>query len=264
MNGVPEDGWSSQQACYFAENRNLYKSITCMDQDSKILVFITKSDSKCDECGEPIATFVTLRKDKGALCMSCADLDHLIFLPSGNTALTRRASKYSTLAPVVLKWSRARKRYERQGLLVEEAALEKAEKECLADDESRARQRERASIKRAALDREYVEAFGKRIRELFPGCPEGTETEIAEHACLKYSGRVGRSAAAKGFDEEAVNLAVAAHIRHAETGYDKLLAQGHERFEAREMVHETIQRVLEKWRTAGMKKSPAKRQRPSK
>lgn len=253
----------ANRPCHLGENGNLYQRITCMDQDSKILVFITKSDSKCDECGEPIATFLTLRKDKGALCMSCADLDHLVFLPSGNTALTRRASKYSTLAPVVLKWSRARKRYERQGLLVEEAALEKAEKECLADDASRARQRERASIRRAALDREYVEAFGKRIRELFPGCPKGTETGIAEHACLKYSGRVGRSEAAKSFDEEAVNLAVAAHIRHAETHYDKFLAQGYERFEAREMVHETIQLVLEKWRTAGKKKSSTKRPRPS-
>jgi hypothetical protein len=55
-------------------------------------------------------------------------LDHLIFLPSGDAALTRRAGKYSTLSAVVLQWSRARKRYERQGLLVEEAALQRAEK----------------------------------------------------------------------------------------------------------------------------------------
>jgi len=56
---------------------------------------------------------------------------------------------------------------------------------------------------------------------------------IAEHACQKYSGRVGRSAAAKALDEQAVHLAVIAHIRHAETGYDALLAQGCERSEAR-------------------------------
>jgi hypothetical protein len=42
---------------------------------------------------------------------------------------------------VVLKWSRARNRYERQGLLVEEQALEKAEEECLADSELRERRR---------------------------------------------------------------------------------------------------------------------------
>jgi len=34
-------------------------------------------------------------------------------------------------------------------------------------------------------------------------------------------GRGGRSAAAKSFDEEAVRLAVIAHIRHRETDYDE-------------------------------------------
>jgi hypothetical protein len=68
-----------------------------------------------------------LVEGEGALCLACADLDHLWFLPSGDAALTRRAGKYSTLKAVVLKWSRARNRYERQGLLVEEAALHQAE-----------------------------------------------------------------------------------------------------------------------------------------
>ena len=68
-----------------------------------------------------------------------ADLDHLAFLAPGDTALTRRARKYSTLSAVVLKWSRARKRYERQGLLVEEAALQRADAECLNDAEARTR-----------------------------------------------------------------------------------------------------------------------------
>ena len=84
-------------------------------------VFITTSDSSCSECGEQLGrhAWITLAENKGALCLSCADLDHLVFLPSGDAALTRRAGKYSTLSAVVLKWSRARKRYERQGLLVE-------------------------------------------------------------------------------------------------------------------------------------------------
>ena len=80
---------------------------------------------------------------KGAVCLACADLDDLIFLPSGNTALTRRARKHSILSAVVLRWSRARKRYERQGLLVEQQAIERAEADCLADDEVRARRKER-------------------------------------------------------------------------------------------------------------------------
>ena len=184
---------------------------------------------------------------KGALCLACADLDHLIFLPSGNMALTRRARKHSILSAVVLKWSRARKRYERQGLLVEEQAMERAEAECLADGEVRARRREREAERRAELDREYVERFALRVRELFPACPTGRERVIAEHACRKYSGRVGRSAAGKSLDEEAVRLAVTAHVRHAETRYDELLAKGYDRREAREKVEREVLRVLAKW-----------------
>jgi len=113
------------------------------------------------------------------------------FLPSGNVALTRRARKHSTLSAVVLKWSHTRKRYERQGLLVEAQALEKAEEECLADEDIRERRREREATRREELDRRYVDQFAARVRELFPGCPAGRERAIAEHACLKYSGRVG-------------------------------------------------------------------------
>jgi hypothetical protein len=174
-------------------------------------------------------------------------LDHLVFLPTGDAALTRRARKHSTLAAVVLKWSRARKRYERQGLLVETQGLEKAEQECLADTEIRARRKERETEKRTLIDRKYVEKFAARVQHLFPRCPAGRETVIAEHACLKYSGRVGRSAAAKGLDEEAVRLAVVAHIRHTETDYDLLLARGHERWEARREVEEEVYRILREW-----------------
>jgi hypothetical protein len=174
-------------------------------------------------------------------------MDHPIFLPSSNTALTRRARKHSILSAVVLKWSRARKRYERQGLLVEEQAMERADAECLADGEVRARSREREAELRVQLDREYVERFTLRVRELFPECPSGREKAIAEHACRKYSGRIGRSAAGKSLDEEAIRLAVTAHVRHAETRYDELLAKGYDRREAREQVEEEVLQVLAKW-----------------
>jgi hypothetical protein len=87
------------------------------------------------------------------------------------------------------------------------------------------------------------------VRELFPGCPAGRETSIAEHACLKYSGRVGRSASAKSLDEEAVRLAVIAHIRHRETDYDRLLARGYERHEARAAVERAVSSVINGWLT---------------
>jgi hypothetical protein len=220
-----------------------------MKQAADLKVFITNRDSTCDECGENLGhkAWITLDRDKGALCLACADLDHLVFLPPGNTALTRRAHQYATLSAVVLKWSRGRNRYERQGLLVEETALEKAEKGCLADDEVRARRREREAERRVELDQKYMERFAKRVRELFPLCPHGREVVIAEHACLKYSGRIGRTATAKSLDESAIRLAVIAHIRHAETPYDDLLATGLDRWEARARVEGKVNAILNRW-----------------
>jgi hypothetical protein len=190
-------------------------------------VFISNRESRCDDCGDDLGrhAMIVLAGDRGALCLTCADLDHLTFLLPGDAALTRRARKYSTLAAVVLKWSRARKRYERQGLLVEDPALERAE-----------------------LDAEFVARFAARIRQLYPGCPPDRPEQIASHACQNYSGRVGRSAAAKGLDEEAVRLAIIAHVRHHETHYDGLLVRGVERRDARDRVREHVDHVLSRWR----------------
>ena len=213
-------------------------------------VFISTRDSRCDECGEQLGrrAWIFLAGDRGALCLACADLDHLVFLPSGDAALTRRARKHSTLAAVVLKWSRARKRYERQGVLVEEQALEKAEAACLSDAEARARRREREAERRTHLDAAFIAQFAHRIRELYPDCASDRPELIAAHACQKYSGRVGRSATAKRLDEEAVYRAVVAHVRHAETRYDELLARGVERWQARERVRDHVDGVLARWR----------------
>ncbi|OGR04949.1 MAG: hypothetical protein A2511_05175 [Deltaproteobacteria bacterium RIFOXYD12_FULL_50_9] len=222
----------------------------------ELTVFITSSASKCDECGAELGkgAWITLRgkeEERKAACLSCADLDHLVFLPSGDTALTRRSRKYSKLAVVVLKWSRARKHYERQGLLVENEAIERAEIECRADAGQRESRRAQAAGRRAELDQGYVASFAGRVRELFPGCPIGREKVIAEHACRKYSGRVGRSAAAKELDENAVRLAVAAHIRHQETDYDELLLADLDRSEARANVRVQVADLMEKWQATG-------------
>jgi hypothetical protein len=101
------------------------------------------------------------------------------------------------------------------------------------------------------LDREYVGEFAARVREWYPSCPPGREVAIAEHACLKYSGRVGRSAAAKSFDGQTIRLAVVAHVRHAETPYDKLLAAGYDRRNARAEVEREVAQVLNQWETPG-------------
>src|SRR5881392_3880199 len=104
-----------------------------------LVVFEILRDSKCTDCGEVIwkGEFLFLDGEQ-ALCLSCADFDHLEYLPRGDAALTRRAKKYSRLSAVVVRFSRSRGRYERQGVLVEVSALERAEEECQADAQRRA------------------------------------------------------------------------------------------------------------------------------
>jgi hypothetical protein len=74
-----------------------------MNPANELKVFISHRDSTCDECGEELgrSAWIMLAGEKGALCLACADLDHLEFLPSGDAALTRRAKKYSELHAVV-------------------------------------------------------------------------------------------------------------------------------------------------------------------
>lgn len=220
-----------------------------MREAADLKVFITSRKAKCDECGDELGhgAWITLDDEKGALCLTCADLDHLVVLPAGDAALTRRSRKYSTLVAVILQWSRARKRYERRGLLIEEEALARAEQECLADEDARARRNARAAERRAEQDREYIQRFAARVRALYPNCPVGREQTIAEHACLKYSGLVGRSSAAKQLSAAAVQLAVAAHVRHVETDYDLFLAAGQDRWLARDRVRTQVEEVLRQW-----------------
>ena len=214
-------------------------------------VFISSRDSTCDECKETLGrhAWIMLHGDKGALCLSCADLDHLVFLPSGDAALTRNSKKHSGLSAVVLKWSKARKHYERQGLLVESEAVEKAETECEATAHQREIRRARAMLRRVELDHDYIHQFAERVREMYPQCPDGREQVIAEHACRKYSGRVGRSADAKDLAKEAVRLAVVAHIRHTETDYDELLSTGMDRTEARMRVRPDVSKIASNWQS---------------
>jgi hypothetical protein len=221
-----------------------------MPGTGELVVFSILRDSVCSECGEELGKGSFLRLDAARpFCLACADLDHLVFLPRGDPALTRRTSRYSTLRAVVVRFSRSRQRYERQGLLVEEDALVRAEQECLSDAAARALARERAAGRRQAVDAEYVNAFAGRVGELFPDCPVAERDAIARHACQKYSGRVGRSAEAKQLQATAVELAVRAHVRHVHTRYDELLSKGLPRDAARALVAVTLAEYVERWRS---------------
>lgn len=60
---------------------------------------------------------------EGPACLRCVGLDDLEFLPAGDAFLTRRAKARSARSAVVVRFSKSRKRYERQGLLVEAQAI---------------------------------------------------------------------------------------------------------------------------------------------
>jgi len=213
-----------------------------------IVVFIIRRDTKCAECGEALGKGRWLRlENERPLCLACADLDHLEYLPRGDAALTRRATRYSPLRAVVVQWSRTRQHYERQGILVADAAIRKAEEECLTDAEVRERRRQREAERRLEVDAAYEQAVAEALRKQFPGCPADEAARIAAWTCKKHSGRVGRSAAAKQFDPQALRLAVIAHIRHEHTRYDELLMRHNDREQARAAVQSDIDRVLARW-----------------
>jgi hypothetical protein len=221
-----------------------------LNQPPELVVFEKVSaEGTCSECGVEMLPGGFLLMEKGQpLCLACADLDRLVFLPAGDTALSRRARRHSSLAAVVVRFSRARKRYERQGLLVTEEGLAKAEEECTADAPARAAARGRAALARQEEDREFVTALTQAILKRYPDCPADESRRIAEHTGCRRSGRVGRSAAGRALDASVVDLAVIAHVRHAHTNYDGLLMRGVERLEARTIVREKIDHVLDEWR----------------
>jgi hypothetical protein len=84
-------------------------------------------DWKCHRCGGT-GGFLVMEKP-GPVCLACVGLDDLDFLPSGDALLTRRVKARSARHAVVVRFSRSRRRYERQGLLVEPKVLADAQRE---------------------------------------------------------------------------------------------------------------------------------------
>jgi hypothetical protein len=235
----------TRQAPAEEEDRSQERSTQPRSSAPELLVIQPVRDWTCAECRG--SGDLLIMDEPGPLCLACADLDHLAFLPAGDAALTRRAKKASGLSAVVVRWSRTRKRYERQGLLVEDAALEQAEQQCLADEEARLRRRERDRERREAADVELAASMAGEIRRLFPRCPAARAEAIARHTSLRGSGRVGRSAAGRSLDETAITLAVVASVRHEDTNYDSLLMSGVSREIARDRTRPSVDRVLAAW-----------------
>jgi hypothetical protein len=214
------------------------------------VVFSIIRESVCSECGAELWKGDLLFMDgQQPLCLACAGMANLEYLGAGDAAMTRRSTKYSSRSAVVVRFSKSRGHYERQGILVEPEAIARAEQECAADADDRAQARKRGAEARAKEDRELAEEMTAQIRALFPKCPPDEARKIAEHTAERSSGRVGRSAAGRALNPEALTLAVRAAIRHRKTDYDAQLARGVDRETARSQVRDRVEEILDDWRT---------------
>ena len=86
-----------------------------------VVVQPLKSDWTCHRCGG--TGDLLMMENPGPACLRCVGLSDLEFVPAGDALLSRRVKAKSTRWAVVVRFSRSRRRYERQGLLVEPLAL---------------------------------------------------------------------------------------------------------------------------------------------
>jgi hypothetical protein len=109
-------------------------------EEEKVVFQIRSQDSSCDACDEELGSGQRIRLVTGpngkkrAHCLSCAGLDDLVFVPTGDHRLSRRVRARSNRQAVVVQWARAREHYERQGYLVEEPVLTAVLKEFKEED----------------------------------------------------------------------------------------------------------------------------------
>jgi hypothetical protein len=81
----------------------------------------------CHRCGG--TGNLLMMETPGPACLRCVGLDDLGYLPAGDALLSRHAKAKSTRYAVVVCFSRTRRRYERQGLLVEPRVLADAQRD---------------------------------------------------------------------------------------------------------------------------------------
>ena len=216
-----------------------------------LMVFQQTGDSSaCSECSETLRKGdLFLLEQQEPICLECADMAHLEFLPSGDATLTRRARKHSPLSAIVTRFDSRRKRYQRQGVLVTSESIDAAHAQNAGDMAERAIARQKAAERRSKQDQQLAQAMTSLIRHQYPGCPPEEAEQIAQHTAERGSGRVGRSAAGRSLNDEAIALAVFAWVRHQHTVYDELLMSGVERQAAREQIRDTQHKVLARWRS---------------
>ncbi len=224
---------------------------TAAKEQEPSLFLSRRKHVNCVKCNGDIYEgdkILAIDEKKRGFCERCANLRELVLLPPGDVAMTRRSKKFSSRTVVFQQWNNRRRRYERKGQYVEPKAIEEARLSCEADREKREATQKKAAAKRIVDDAIYRKMFAIEIRSLFPNMPSNREVEVANHACEKYSGRVGRTASAKEFDEDMITRAVIAHIRHQETDYDDRFGKGKRKREIRDDIRGDVKSVLRKWK----------------
>jgi hypothetical protein len=94
--------------------------------EPELVAILPLKDWACCKCGG--GDFLIMEKP-GPSCLSCAGLADLVFVPAGDALLTGRVKAKSARRAVVVRFSKARGRYERQGLLAEPQAADSARRE---------------------------------------------------------------------------------------------------------------------------------------
>jgi hypothetical protein len=110
--------WVSQELSEKKRERLAEKASRAPDL---VVIQPLKSEWTCHRCGG--TGDLLMMENSGPACLRCVGLDDLEFLPAGDALLSRRVKAKSTRCAVVVRFSRSRRRYERQGLLVEPQAL---------------------------------------------------------------------------------------------------------------------------------------------
>jgi hypothetical protein len=124
--------------------------------------------------------------------------------------------------------------------------------------EQRARARHGSQTRRDEAEKRYRVDFEQACVQFLDLAPEHEEfarsiaREVTEHACVKHSGRVGRSGKLPLADKAA--LAVRAYVRHVYTDYEQYLPKGLEEedyWEVKGDAQAEVDRFLQQHRAGG-------------
>lgn len=181
----------------------------------------------CDNCGgihKPIVS-----TNGGGFCLDCAGLGHLVYLPAGDAALTRRTTKTARLTIAV---GRVHTRRSREGVLAEQRDIEHAAQQCLADDH------------RNAHTDDLGRTIADGIRAEFPGCPPARAGGIARFLAV-YGGYSPNACK----HPDTICEWAAASVRHIDTGYDNLILSGVGPVDACRRVQPRVDDILGTWRS---------------